>query len=153
MRKLKYLIIGLALLFSATAAADYTQLSSAIDQTETNVTTEIIDAISGMEYDTDIGLTTGKKGDYAVIYAPQTGEGKGCNNYWLAVNDIDVANSNVRICQTHNRQTDVVISQGILELNKGDIITFRQSGDLGIEATQPLNEPLIPSVIISVFKL
>lgn len=152
---MKYLLLALALLLSAPAIAvdAYAQLSSGMNQTDQDVKVELIDAIKDMEYDPVTGLEVRHKGAYFVVLAPQVGPFQGCSNFWLSVNDTFVANSNVRICQGTPESTDVIVSQGVLELEKGDRLQFKQSGNLGIVAVSPPGEPLIPSVIISVFKL
>jgi hypothetical protein len=53
---------------------------------------------------------------------------------------------------------DVIISQGIVPLRKGDEVSvmmssFGPKGSLGVEAIQPKNEPLVPSIIFSMFRL
>jgi hypothetical protein len=154
---IRTIIIALATLLVSTVVAAgntiYAQLSSAIDQSEGQFKAEIVDGLNGMEYDTDAGLTATKAGEYLIVFVPQTGADVGCGNYWLRVNDWDVDNSNIRVCQTDPSQTVVAISQGIVTLEKGDTITFRMSGNLGTQATQPVDEPLVPSAIITVYKL
>lgn len=152
---MKYLLLALALLISSPAIAGdaFAQLSSAINQTETDIQVELIDGIEGMTYDPITGLEVQKKGAYFVVLVPQIGPFIGCSNFWLVVNTMDLDNSNVRICQTDAGTTDVIISQGVVELEAGDRLQFRQSGVLGIVAVSSPGEPLVPSVIISVFKL
>ncbi len=152
---MKYLLSALLALITLPAFAGNpdAQLSSAFDQEDGQIYTEIVDGISQMTHETSVGLTVKPPGVYMVILAPQTGKGIGCSNYWLQVNGFNVTNSNIQVCQDGENQTTVAVAQSILHLYRGDVITFQMSGDLGIDATQPMGEPLIPSVIISVFKL
>lgn len=134
------------------ASAVYAQLSSNVDQSNTTVFMEQVDAISGMSV-LGNAIIADKTGAYMVIYAPQTGFGSGCSNYYMRVNGGDVLNSNIQVCQHTGDVTTVAVGQAVIELQKGDSLTFVTSGALGIEATQPTGEPLIPSAIISIFKL
>ena len=130
----------------------YLQLSSAVDQAGGQFVAEIIDAQDGIDYDAATGVATIEKtGPYLVIFAPQTNEMEACGNYWLAVNNKHVANSNIRVCQGAGTTT-VAVAQAIIELKKGDELTFRMSGKLGTQATKFEGEPLIPSAILSILK-
>ncbi len=149
---MKYLLLALLLLASPVLATDYAQLSSANDQFDSQIRAEIIDGIKGLIYE-DYAVEIQDGGDYFIVVAPQTGTLKGCSDYWLEVNGIQVLNSNIRICQTQKKQTMVGVAQAILKLVAGDKITFHQSGDLGVNAIVVEDEPLIPAVIISVFQL
>ncbi len=135
----------------AFAGTPYIQLSSAVDQANGPIYTEMVDGISGVSHEFTVGVIIDRPGTYMVVLAPQTGRGPGCSNYWVRVNALDIPNSNIQVCQTDAAQTTVAIAQTILRLSRDDVITFQMSGTLGIDATQPVDEPLIPSVIISVF--
>jgi hypothetical protein len=97
-----------------------------------------------------------QKGTYLVIVSPQvtaTGDG-GCVNAWIVVNQKDVKNSSVRICQAKAGNTNVVVSQNVLALDKGDTIQVKTSGNNAkLDAISPKGEPLIPSIILTVFGL
>ena len=154
MKRLMLFVLALVVSTAATAGNTiYAQLSSAIDQLDGQFKAEIVDGLNGMEYDVNNGLTAEKAGEYLIMFVPQTGAAVGCSNYWLRVNGWDVSNSNIRVCQTDPSQTVVAISQGVVPLDKGDSVTFQMSGDLGAQATQPVDEPLVPSAIITVYKL
>lgn len=136
------------------ASDRYLQLSSAVDQVATPFKAEIIDAQNGIDYDAATGqVTIDRAGAYFVVFAPQTSELAACGNYWLALNGAQVENSNIRVCQTDVGQTTVAVMQAVAVLEKGDILTFEMSGELGTDATQPDGEPLIPAAIISIFRL
>ena len=138
----------------------YIQLSSAKNQDASAlepmpVHMELRDAISNVHFDprrsdTDVGIVY--DGAYFVIAAPQTKYGRGCYDLWLRINGSDVENSNIRVCQSDASQTTVGVSQGVLCLNESDVLNVMHSGT-GIEATKPRDEPLIPSIIFTSFRL
>ena len=155
---MKNLILAVALFtmttwFVTAEAAVYAQLSSDSNQRDSSIILENIDGLSGIELSSKTTVLIKQRGSYMVIMAPQTRMTRGCGNWWMSVNGIGAPNSNVRACQNTHGQTQVVVSQGILELDRGDRITFMQSGDLGIQATQPDDEPLVPSIIVTIYKL
>ena len=63
-----------------------------------------------------------------------------------------VANSNVQYCSQTPKQTDVIVSQGVGCYLENDVINVEQSGT-GIKAIHPVDEPLIPSIIFTAFKV
>ena len=96
-------------------------------------------------------------GAYMVIIAPQVG-GRGEKNkafadYWVKVNGMDAANSNVRYVSA-DEFSDVIICQGVYELGAGDSIEVFGSG-LNSENVflSPDGEPAIPSIIVTAYKL
>jgi len=147
------LVMFSALSAEANDHAVYAQLSSSENQYgNAIVLMDQVDAIQGMEYSQEVGLTVQTPGVYLIIAAPQVSTGKGCYDLWLNVNGEQVANSNVRYCSQVPKQTDVIISQGAACFMEGDIINPVQSG-IGIEAIQPPNEPLIPSIIFTAYRI
>ena len=94
-----------------------------------------------------------------MVAAPQVGREDagplGCFDLWLRVNGSDVSNSNVQLCQDAGSMAkDVIISQGILPLEAGDVLEVMMSANnpeanMCIEAIQPASEPLVPSIIFS----
>lgn len=145
----------------------YLQLSSArtqlIQGQGQTVHMELRDAQKGIGFDprlSDSKVSIEKDGSYFVLAAPQvmaTGSKAGCYHLWMAVNGSPVANSNIKVC--HNAkdkgaygQTTVALSQGVLCLHKGDFFTLEHSGT-GIQASPVIGEPLIPSIIFSMFRL
>lgn len=151
---MKYLLLAFALFsFSpAIAGEHYIQLSSEYDQTGGRFVPEIIDAQSGILFSHG-EITINKAGSYLIVFAPQTSKLAECGNYWLTLNNADLPNSNIQVCQTDKGQTTVAVAQAIVDLKRGDTIGFMQSGLLGTDATQPEGEPLIPSAIISIIRL
>ncbi len=138
------------------ALTPYAQLSSDKDQAAGSgniVQMEQVDGVSGILVHQGLSSTlieVEKAGLYIVIAAPQSMAIVGCLDLWFRVNDEDVDNSNVRLCQTDENQTDVIISQGALCLAKRDKLKIVMSGT-GIESTKPTNEPLIPAIIFTMY--
>jgi hypothetical protein len=112
-----------------------------------------LDGYAGVTLGTD-SVEVGKAGLYVVVLAPQvTAEvDGGCFEAWVRLNGQDVANSNVKLCLTQAGDTDVVISQGILDLARGDTIQFIGYSDGAYADAIPsaAGGPLIPSHISSI---
>ncbi len=103
-----------------------------------------------------------KSGMYLIIAGPQVGKERGEKprwiDFWLRVNNIDVPNSNIRAVITAACEKDVVITQTVTRLNSGDTLNVMMSVEdteegLGIEAIQPVGEPLVPSIILTILQL
>ena len=101
-------------------------------------------------------------GMYLIIAGPQVGKLSGDQprwiDFWLRVNNVDVPNSNVRQYVSDPLDKDVIITQTVTRLNKGDTLNVMMSVEvqnegLGIEAIQPVGEPLVPSIILTVLQL
>lgn len=142
------------------------QLSSNIKQdattTPAKVKLNLEDILKnvGLENQTDVRIK--KDGYYAIFAAPQVGglfRGvKAYADFWLRKNGVDIGNSNVRIQFTSPDQKDVIITQGISLFKKGDIVTVMMSGeadtgDVFIEPIQPSGEPLVPSIIFTMYSV
>ena len=122
---------------------------------------DITDAASGITL-ADNKVTVSEAGPYLIVAAPQVGrEGGGplgCFDLWLRVNGVDVANSNVQLCQDEGSMAkDVIISQGIVPLSEGDTVEVMMSANnpeagMCIEAIEPPGEPLVPSIIFSMIR-
>ena len=175
----KFAAVSLALLVSLSSAAcdqdmdddsmdspdQYLQASSTITQcpgmAPEVVQMDITDAASGVAMAAN-QMTVEESGAYLIVAAPQVGrEGAGpygCFDLWLRVNGTDVANSNVQLCQDEGSMAkDVIISQGIVPLEAGDVVEVMMSAgnreaNMCIEAIQPEGEPLVPSIIFSMIK-
>jgi hypothetical protein len=137
-------------------AITFAQLSSAVDQQPGGfVQFELNDGVKGVTV-TKNSVTVVRPGSYLIIAAPQVTVTKdgGCIDAWLVVNGKDVKNSGVRQCQGKAGNTDVVVSQAIMKLKKGDRIQVKTSGNgVKLDAIQPKEEPLIPSIIFTVLGL
>ena len=143
-------------------ASQYLQASSSVTQCPGTapevVAMDIVDAANGITL-ADNTITVGEAGPYLIVAAPQVGrEGAGpygCFDLWLRINGADVANSNVQLCQDEgSRAKDVIISQGIVPMEAGDMLEVLMSANnpeaaMCIEAIRPPGEPLVPSIIFS----
>jgi len=134
----------------------FAQLSSAVDQKPGGfVQFELQDSLAIMSATVN-SVTVEQEGIYLIIAAPQVTMIKdgGCIDVWFVVNGQDVKNSGVRQCQAEAENTDVVINQTIMPLKKGDKLQVKTSGtDVKLDAITAKGEPLIPSVIFTVFGL
>ncbi len=108
----------------------------------------------------DIEIKT--TGMYLIMAAPQIGKTGGEEarwlDFWLRVNNVDVPNSNVRAVLKDQGQKDVIVLQVLTRLNEGDTLNIMMSVEkkgegLGIEAIQPLGEPLVPSIILTMIQM
>ena len=108
----------------------------------------------------DIEIKT--SGMYLVIAVPQIGNTVGDQarwiEFWLRVNNVDVPNYNVRAVIKDKDQKDVIVLQVLTRLNEGDTLNIMMSVEatgegLGIEAIQPLGEPLVPSIILTMLQM
>ena len=147
------------------SAAVYLQASSSVTQCPGTapevVAMDITDAASGVAMAAN-QMTVSEAGAYLIVAAPQVGrEGGGpygCFDLWLRVNGEDVGNSNVQLCQDEDSMAkDVIISQGIVPLEAGDVVEVMMSANnpeanMCIEAIQPEGEPLVPAIIFSMIR-
>jgi hypothetical protein len=153
-----------AVLLAATAVA--LQASSSI--TQRPATTDPV-VIQIDQVDLQVGAVelAGSKvvvhepGTYFIVAAPQVGRVKGGDpesfRCWLRVSGDDVANSNV-LLQLGAGTKDVIVSQGVVQLIAGDwvevVMAVSDPKDgIGVEAIEIPGEPLIPSIIFSLFKI
>jgi hypothetical protein len=84
-----------------------------------------------------------QSGMYLIIAGPQIGKLSGDKprwiDFWLRANNVDIPNSNIRAV-------------------KGDTLNIMMSTEtadegLGIEAIQPIGEPLVPSIILTIIQM
>ncbi len=108
------------------------------------------------------GIIVNRAGTYLIIVGSQIGKLVGNKSrwidFWIRVNDKDLPNSNVRSILKDPDTKDVLVTQVVAHLNKGDMINIMMTVEvadegLGIEAIQPDDEPLIPSMILTVLQL
>lgn len=137
-------------------ATTYAQVSSLVDQPiGKKIQFESQDGAKGMTVTKD-AIKILRSGIYLLIAAPQVTalEDNGCVDVWLVLNGQDVANSGVRQCQSTKGSTDVVVSQVIIDLKKGDTIQVQTNGKgVKLDAIQPKQGAFIPSVIFTVLGL
>lgn len=144
----------------------YLQASSSSTQFLTTSPTQVVlDQDDGhVKVDMNSGaVIVEKSGEYLIVAAPQVGrvgtDLSGLVDFkcWLRVNGVDVSNSNVLLVLKPWTK-DVIISQGIVSLQAGDIVTVMASASkndkgVAIEAIQPSGEPLVPSIIFTMYKI
>jgi len=103
-----------------------------------------------------------KSGLYLIIAAPQVGKERGDTprwiDFWFRINSRDVPNSNVRYVIKDAWEKNVIVTQTVTNLANGDILNVMMSVEnaeegIGIEAIQPEEEPLIPSIILTILQL
>lgn len=140
----------------------YAQLSSTESQsakaTSTPITLNSVDAAK--EVDNDKGAVKVKTdGAYFVVAAGQVGsikgEEKGSVRLWMGLNGKDIDNSNTEQ-SVPSGYTAVLVCQGVGELKAGDRLQLLQSAtgsNVGMVASTPRGEPVIPSMIFSVFRI
>jgi citrate lyase gamma subunit len=134
----------------------FAQVSSAVDQQPgNNVQFESSDGVKRMDV-TKNSVIVKEAGSYLIIASPQVTALKdnGCIDVWMIVNNKDVPNSGVRACQSKAGNTDVVVSQGVFDLKKGDIIQIKTNGKgVMLDAIKPEKGAAIPSIILTVLGL
>ena len=102
-------------------------------------------------------------GVYFVVAAIQVGkdaEGSPGDylDVWIKQNGKDVDNSGCRQVIHDAKYTTVLVCQGIAECKAGDtfnvaIAASAAGKGIGIKAIKPAGEPLIPSIIFSMYKI
>lgn len=138
----------------------FAQLSSDVTQTVDGLHEVVLNQIDLLE---NIGFTSPSSeltiqiaGKYLVIAAPQVGNissGTYVARFWFRVNGVDVPNSNIELHGAMGHK-DVIITQGILDLNVGDVLeVFMDGANAEIEAITNVNEPLVPSIIFTMYLL
>jgi len=140
----------------------YAQLSSTETQSgaETGKAVTLDSTDAAKEIENDKGTITVKKaGFYFVIGAAQVGStdgnGKGSSRLWVRQNGKDVDNSNTEQTIT-GKYTAVLVCQGVGEVKAGDKLQLFHSGNgsgVGLIASKPKGEPVIPSMIFSLIKV
>jgi hypothetical protein len=173
------IILGLglpALRQSPSRAADapmpgpvYAQLSSP-DSQEAGTTPVLVkmtsnDALSGLDHDVKdatTAITVKTAGVYFMVAALQVGKDAGdAGDYldvWMKQDGQDVANSGCRQVIHDPKFTTVLVCQGVAECKAGDVFNVAISASsagkgIGIKAIKPAGEPLIPSIIFSMYKI
>lgn len=133
----------------------FAQLSSAVDQQPGGlVQFESKDSLQGISAKANTIVVT-QPGSYLIIASPQVTaiNNGGCLDAWIVVNGQDIKNSGVRVCQAKT-ETNVVVSQVIMNLKTGDQIQVKTSGkNTKLDAITTKGQPLIPSIIFTVLGL
>lgn len=148
----------------------YAQLSSTVNQQPGTTSPVIVtfnqnDQIYGISHSviSNTGsITVTKKGVYVILAGAQVGKESGAAtilaDMWIRVNNVDVTNSNVRNSIKQADDTKVLINTSGIPLNSGDYVHIMQSVDItgagaGILATSPVGEPVIPSIILTMYEM
>lgn len=166
-----YVAGNLTVTGNITNDAIYAQLSDSTDQTFAvagvgyAVTFNTNDEINGITHSTvseTANITIVTAGVYSIVAQPQVMAGAGDAGYfhmWLRRDTgsgfVDVTNSNVELT-LDSLDEDVIPLIVTISLDVGDIIRVNVSvGDNGIEldAQTPANEPAIPSIIFSMYRI
>jgi hypothetical protein len=150
--------------------AIYAQLSSPDSQDPKDapllVSMTSNDALGGLEHNdkaktTDVVVKTA--GVYFMVAAIQVGKDQAGDagdylDIWMKQNGKDVDNSNCRQVIYDPKYTTVLVCQGIAECKAGDIFNVAISASasnhgIGIKAIKPKGEPVVPSIIFSMYKV
>lgn len=150
----------------------YAQLSDSTDQTPPTTDSAVVkfdtqDAINGIGHDLKKpeDLTILEDGVYFVLAAGQVGRKSGSLlrfiDLWLRVNGKDLPNTTVRASAPASLfagDTFVLVTQAAVPLKKGDVLNVMQSVNaenegLGLIFSKPEKEPLIPSIIFTMYKI
>jgi hypothetical protein len=144
------------------ASGSRTQVLQAATTPE-QVIIDNVDEVNGIDNLNEGEFKVTDGGAYFVMAAPQVGrraEGPVANlRCWLEVNGSNVPNSDVLLDLESGDIKDVIVCQGIVSLEAGDVVTVMaetNTADAGValEAIHPTpSEPLVPSIIFSMFKL
>lgn len=166
MKPIKYIAaatIALALVAAGCSSdsddTSYIQASASFDQMESGrVQFDTNDGSSGVNM-ADSTFKVSEDGVYFIVAAPQiggiNGEAEaGCANLWIAVNDVDVENSNIQYCNSQKTDGTVLVSQGVVPLAADDVVTVEWSTTgPALEAIEVDGAPLVPSVIFSLLQV
>ena len=107
-------------------------------------------------------IQVNKTAEYLIISGAQVSKLGGNKprwiDFWIRVNDKDLSNSNVRTTIREPHVTDVVVTQTVTRLYSGDTLNIMMAVEapdegVGIEAIKPRDEPLIPSLILTILQL
>jgi len=150
----------------------YAQLSDSTDQTPPSTGPKVVkfdtqDAISGIGHDLKKpeDIVVEEDGVYFILAAGQVGRKSGSLlrfiDLWLRVNKKDLPNTTVRASAPASLfvgDTYVLVVQAVMPLKKGDVLNIIQSVSaenegLGLIVTKPENEPLIPSIIFTMYRI
>jgi hypothetical protein len=144
------------------ASGSRTQVLKAASTPE-RVVIDSTDEANGIENINEGEFKVADDGAFFVMAAPQVGRkatGPLANlRCWIEVNGSNVPNSDVLLDLASSAVKDVIVCQGILVLESGDVVTVMaetNSTDAGValEAIHPSpTEPLVPSIIFTMFKL
>jgi len=143
------------------SATSYLQASStdeqlAVDAKPKVVTMNSTDASKNIKQDKGV-VTVNESGAFFLIAAAQVGgKTKGLVRMWMRINGKDVDNSNTEQLIPDPAFTAVLVCQGVAEVKRGDKIEVVFSGTepgVGLVVKKPAGEPVVPSVILSGWRI
>ena len=156
--------VAVLLVAAPSLAGSFAQLSSSQNQiggtTPKVVTLNQNDAVKGISNSKGV-ITFKEAGTYFVMAAAQVGsadgKGKGNVRLWMRQNGQDVKNSNTEQTIVPGF-TAVLVCQGVEEIKAGDKLELVYSvspaaESLGLIASKPSGEPVVPSMIFTAFKV
>lgn len=140
----------------------YAQLSSTESQVAASAgkVISLNQTDSAKDVENNKGVVTIKTaGVYFVMAAGQvagaTNKEKGSVRLWMKQNGMDVANSNTEQ-SIDSGFTGVLVCQGVMECKAGDKVELIQAATgtgVGMIASTPKGEPVVPSMILSIIKV
>ncbi|CAF4160905.1 unnamed protein product [Adineta steineri] len=161
------IIISTLQVSGGTNTIPYAQLFSSKTQLgNSNSDVVVMDGSSAVN---KLDITTAEKhgiikyneaGIYFLIACGQVGSAKDTDasgevHLWMRLNEKDIANSNT-IKTIRNGNTAVLVSQTVVKLEAKDkvqLVFSTTNKELGLIASKPKNEPLVPGIIVSTFRL
>ena len=154
-----------------TPKAIYAELSDSADQTFAqtataySITFDTNDEIAGITHSTSVdpeNITIITTGVYTIFAQPQVAAapgGAGVFHMWLQKDTgggfADIANTNIELSLASSEEDVIPLATTFL-LSAGDIIRLRASvsdTDIKLDAQTPANEPVIPSIIFTMFMI
>jgi hypothetical protein len=162
--KVPFFIATFLCLIKAYASITYGQFSSLTTQIPNGpslIKVEVTDEIKNLSISNGKDkLIIKEDGVYFVLVTAQVGAikelTKGYLDLWFVKNDVALSNTNCRLSIKEWTDTAVLMTQVSEKFQAGDTLSVRfssSSPELGIICIKPENEPIIPSVILSIFKL
>ncbi|CAF1354496.1 unnamed protein product [Adineta steineri] len=161
------IIISTLQISGGTNTIPYAQLFSSKTQLgNSNSDVVVLDGSSAVN---KLDITTAEKhgiikyneaGVYFLIACAQVGSAKDTDasgevHLWMRLNEKDIANSNA-IKTIRSGNTAVLVSQTVVKLEAEDkvqLVISTTNKELGLIASKPENEPLVPGIIFSTFRL
>ncbi|CAF1435874.1 unnamed protein product [Adineta steineri] len=161
------IIISTVQVSGGTNTIPYAQLFSSKTQLgNSNSDVVILDGSSAVN---KLDITTAEKhgiikyneaGVYFLIACAQVGSAKDADasgevHLWMRLNEKDMPNSNT-IKTIRSGSTSVLVSQTVVKLEAKDkvqLVFSTTNKELGLIASKPKNEPLVPGIIFSTFRL
>jgi hypothetical protein len=160
---MKKALLAALVLVPTLAIAQFAQLSGSATQYPATgdpepVIMDQVDALNNLTVIDNTRIQVHTHGPYFVMGAGQIGSTgpRAAIRLFLRVNNLNVPNTNV-LGLAGNQEKTVLVTQGIVLLNAGDelevMLATDKPGKSGLEVIDIPGEPLVPSIITSIFKL